>query len=118
MLKATKEIREQTPSDVHIIGTGLSWFGPFSAHVGAGGIREGYFDVAGFGRSVMADKDFISSILRDEAPDPDVCCIGCDSCFKLFFADLPTGCAVRRKAYRDLLRQAMENGMIRGSIIY
>ena len=118
LLKATKEIREQIPSDVHIIGTGLSWFGPFSAQVGAGGIREGYFDVAGFGRSVMADKDFISSILRDEAPDPDVCCIGCDSCFQLFFADLPTGCAVRRKAYRDLFRQAMENGMIRGSIIY
>ena len=104
LLTATRQIRQTMYRDVHIVGTGLSWAGPFSAGIGAGGIEQGWFDIAGFGRSVMADLDFIPAILRGDYPDPSKACLGCDNCFKLFFKGLPTGCAVRRQAYREVLR--------------
>ena len=105
LLRATKEIRSQCPADLNIVGTGLSWFGPFSANAGAGGISKGWFDIAGFGRSVMTDNEFIPSILRGKQPDRARACIGCDGCFKMFFAGLPTGCPMHHAAYGDVFRQ-------------
>ena len=113
LLHATKEIRGEMPADLKIVGTGLSWFGPFSANVAAGGIEQGWFDIAGFGRSVMADNDFVPSILRGSHPSRTSFCIGCDSCFQLFFAGLPTGCPVQHAAYKDLFQAALEQGRIR-----
>lgn len=107
LLAATREIRQQLQrelsGDIRIVGTGLSWFGPFSANAGAGGVQEGWFDIAGFGRSVMADNDFVPSILKGVQPLRGKACIGCDNCFRLFFAGLPTGCPMQHSAYRDLL---------------
>ena len=114
LLQATKEIRQAMPADIRIVGTGLSWFGPFSANVAAGGIRDGWFDIAGFGRSVMADDGFMPAILRGRQPDPAKACIGCDGCFKLFFEELPTGCPMQHAAYRELM-QKLQSG---GNIIY
>lgn len=114
LLQATREIRQAMPADIRIVGTGLSWFGPFSANVAAGGVREGWFDIAGFGRSVMADDGFIPAILQGRQPDPARSCIGCDSCFRLFFEDLPTGCPMQHQAYRDLMQRLQQGG----SIIY
>lgn len=108
LLKATKEIRSVMPADLKIVGTGLSWPGPFSANAGAGGIARGWFDIAGFGRSVMADDGFIPAILEGRQPGKDGFCMGCDRCFELFFADLPTGCAMYKAAYRDLHRKLQE----------
>lgn len=119
LLAATKEIRGEMPSDLKIVGTGLSWFGPFSASVGAGGIEHGWFDIAGFGRSVMADNHFIPSILQGNEPGRTSFCMGCDHCFELFFADLPTGCAMRRPAYRDLYQGSQAEGRLgSGNVIY
>lgn len=120
LLLATKELRREMPADLRIVGTGLSWFGPFSANVAAGGIAEGWFDIAGFGRSVMTDNDFVPAILRGSQPNPAKACMGCDTCFRLFFADLPTGCAMRHDAYKDLFQQALEQGKIKteGNIVY
>ena len=117
LLAATKEIRSTMPPDLKIVGTGLSWFGPFGANVAAGGIEQGWFDIAGFGRSVMADNDFIPAILQGRQPGQTSLCIGCDRCFQLFFAGLPTGCAVCHKAYRDLYETACAQGRIDGSVI-
>ncbi|MBQ9014577.1 MAG: hypothetical protein IJ109_10410 [Firmicutes bacterium] len=112
LLQATREIRQSMPADIRIVGTGLSWFGPFSANVAAGGIRDGWFDIAGFGRSVMADDSFMPAILQGVQPDPARACIGCDSCFKLFFEELPTGCAMQHAAYRELLQKVQSGGNI------
>ncbi|MBQ9059900.1 MAG: hypothetical protein IJ128_02040 [Firmicutes bacterium] len=105
LLQATREIRRTMPDDIRIVGTGLSWFGPFSANVAAGGVRDGWFDIAGFGRSVMADDGFMPAILQGRQPDPARACIGCDGCFGLFFAELPTGCPMQHQAYRDLMQR-------------
>ena len=118
LLKATREIRQSMPPDIRIVGTGLSWFGPYSANVAAGGITDGWFDIAGFGRSVMTNNDFIPSIMRGVSPDPAGACMGCDSCFRLFFADLPTGCAIHRNAYKDLFKKALAEGKIETNVIY
>ena len=118
LLEATRQIRLNTPKDMKIIATGLSWFGPFSAYVGAGGIKDGWFDIAGFGRSVMTNNDFIPSILEGREPDRSKACRGCDSCFKLFYADLPTGCPVYHKAWGELFAAASENGLADNGVIY
>ncbi|MBQ1400968.1 MAG: NADH:flavin oxidoreductase [Firmicutes bacterium] len=113
LLQATKELRKSLPGDICFVGTGLSWFGPFGANVGAGCIEHGWFDTAGFGRSVMTDNDFIPSILAGRQPDKGSACLGCDSCFKLFFAGLPTGCPVRHEAWGELFEAAVEKGLIK-----
>ncbi|MBQ2677312.1 MAG: NADH:flavin oxidoreductase [Firmicutes bacterium] len=118
LLHATKELRQSLPRDICFVGTGLSWFGPFSANIGAGCIEHGWFDAAGFGRSVMTDNDFIPSVLEGKQPDRKKACRGCDSCFRLFYADLPTGCPVYHKAWEELYRAASEKGLISGSVIY
>lgn len=118
LLHATREIRREMPADLKLVGTGLSWFGPFSANVAAGGLEQGWFDIAGFGRSVMADNDFIPVILQGRQPGQTSFCIGCDHCFQLFFAGLPTGCAVHHKAYRDLYETACAQGQIKGNTVY
>ena len=112
LLKTTREIRRALPRDILIVGTGLSWFGPFSAFAAAGGVKQHWFDIAGFGRSVMTDNDFIPSILEGRTPDRSRACVGCDSCFQLFYADLPTGCPVNHKAWGDLYKAASEKGIL------
>ena len=110
--KRNNPFRRALPRDILIVGTGLSWFGPFSAFAAAGGVKQHWFDIAGFGRSVMTDNDFIPSILEGRTPDRSRACVGCDSCFQLFYADLPTGCPVNHKAWGDLYKAASEKGIL------
>lgn len=94
------------------MGTGLGWFGPFGANVAAGCIEEGWFDIAGFGRNIMADNRFIPNLLERGFVDRDSLCVGCDSCYKLFFAGLPTGCPMHREAYKPLFRSLENKGAV------
>ena len=53
LLKATRDIKAQTPGGIFMC-TGLTWLEQFGANVGAGGIEQGWFDIAGFGRQAFA----------------------------------------------------------------
>jgi 2,4-dienoyl-CoA reductase-like NADH-dependent reductase (Old Yellow Enzyme family) len=152
LLKITGQIRQALPRDIVVVGTGLAWFGAFGPAVAAGCIEKGWFDVAGFGRNILADKAFLPRLLASDpttikgtgingtgcddlvpvwsnasglpAPTPitgndfaeridrSKLCVGCDSCFRLFFAGLPTGCPVHRKAYQDLYRTLNNTGEV------
>ncbi len=95
LLNAVREIREQTPG-VFFVSSGLSQFRQFGAAVGAGGIRDGWFDLAGFGRQALAYPDFFREALAGRQPDPSRCCVLCNSCFRLMFPGLsPAGCVIR-----------------------
>ena len=112
LLKATGQMRQVLPRDLLFVGTGLGWFGPFGANVAAGCIEEGWFDIAGFGRNIMADNRFIPNLLERGFVDRDSLCVGCDSCYKLFFAGLPTGCPMHREAYKPLFRSLENKGAV------
>jgi len=95
MLAAAKEIKSRVPG-VPFVCSGLSQFRQFGPAVGAGGIRDGWFDLAGFGRQALAYPDFARAALAGEIPDPGKCCVLCNSCFRLMYPGLSAaGCVVR-----------------------
>ena len=95
LLMAVKEIKSQVPG-VRFVCTGLSQFRQFGPAIGAGGIRKGWFDLAGFGRQALAYPDFARTVLAGEMLNPEKCCTLCNSCFKLMDPGLSAaGCAVR-----------------------
>ena len=106
MLVAVSEIKSKAPG-VHFVCTGLSRFRQFGAAIGSGGIRDGWFDLAGFGRMMLAYPEYAKLALAGQTPDPDKCCTQCDSCFRLMnpgFA--PAGCVVRdQDPYAALYRK-------------
>ncbi len=95
LLMAVKEIKSRVPG-VLFVCSGLSQFRQFGPAIGAGGIRDGWFDFAGFGRQALACPEFARKALNGQTPDPDRCCILCNSCFKLMSPGLSAaGCVVR-----------------------
>ena len=95
LLMAVKEIKSQVPGVVFVC-SGLSQFQQFGAAIGAGGIRDGWFDLAGFGRQALAYPEFARIALSGKIPEVDRCCVLCNSCFKLMYPGLSAaGCVVR-----------------------
>ncbi len=95
MLMAAKENKSRVPG-LSFVCSGLSQFRQFGPAIGAGGIRDGWFDFAGFGRQALAYPEFARTALAGQIPEPDKCCILCNSCFKLMYPGLSAaGCVVR-----------------------
>lgn len=95
LLMAVKLLKEKV-KDVCFMCTGLSSFGEYGGYVGAGGIEDGWFDIAGFGRQALAYPEFASDILDGHGMDAQKCCINCDGCYGLMAPEFSgTGCIVR-----------------------
>lgn len=95
LLMAVKEIKSRVPG-VSFVCSGLSQFRQFGPAVGAGGIRGGWFDFAGFGRQALAYPEFARTALAGQVPEYDRCCVLCSSCFQLMYPGLSAaGCVVR-----------------------
>ncbi len=95
LLMAAKEIKGRV-SGLSFVCSGLSQFRQFGPAVGAGGIRDGWFDFAGFGRQALAYPEFARTALDGKIPESDKCCILCNSCFRLMYPGLSAaGCVVR-----------------------
>lgn len=110
LLAAVKEIKSRVPGPAFVC-SGLSQFRQFGPAVGAGGIRDGWFDFAGFGRQALAYPEFARLALSGQMPDPDRCCVLCGSCFRLMDPGFSAaGCAVRDPdPYAALYRQNVLN---------
>lgn len=107
LLQATREIKRAVPEAL-LVATGLSWFRQFGANVGAGGIEEGWFDVAGFGRQGFAYPQFAADVLDRGFMDPAQCCVNCDKCYDLIHLHENTGCVVRdAQEYLPLYRHGI-----------
>ena len=108
LLKATREIKAAVP-DAIIMSTGLSWFSSFGANVAAGGVEQGWFDIAGFGRQSFAYPDFANDILEKGGMERRKCCVMCDKCFDLITNGERGGCVVRdSEVYVPHYRNMME----------
>lgn len=108
LLKATKEIKEAVPEGVFVC-TGLTWLEQFGGNVGAGGINEGWFDIAGFGRQGFAYPEFANDIMDKNTMDRKKCCILCDKCYDLIqLGHTVTGCVARdHEIYLPIYREAV-----------
>ena len=110
LLKATKDIKAEVPGAV-FVSTGLTWLEQFGGNVGAGGINEGWWDIAGFGRQAFAYPDFAKDIMNDNTMYRKKCCITCDKCYDLIQkGHVQTGCVVRdQEIYLPLYREHVQN---------
>ncbi len=106
LLEMTKRIKEQVPGGVFVC-TGLTWLENFGAAVGAGCIKEGWFDMAGFGRQAFAYPDFAQDIIEKNRMVRSKCCITCDKCYDLIQkGHVQSGCVIRdQEVYLPLYRK-------------
>lgn len=107
LMETTRRIKRLVPEAV-IISSGLSWFEQFSPYVAAGGVEEGWFDIAGFGRQALADPGFFTSLLQGQMPDRSRACCACDSCMRVLLMGWPAGCVVHDPLYTTIFTKALE----------
>jgi len=109
LLKATKEIKDAVPEAIFVC-TGLSWLEQYGGAVGAGGVEEGWFDIAGFGRQAFAYPDFAKDIMNDNQMYRSKCCLTCDKCYDLIqLGHCQTGCVPRdQEVYLPLYRKYVQ----------
>ena len=110
LLKATREIKQAVPGGVFMC-TGLSWLGQFGANVGAGGKKEGWFDIAGYGRQGFAYPNFARDIIEKGMMDRSQVCLTCDKCYDLIqIGHTCSGCVPRdHKVYMPMYREHVLN---------
>lgn len=94
LLSAARAIQTSVP-DLAVVGTGLSWCRQFGANVAAGGVRDGWFTLAGFGRQSFAYPEFARDILEHGGLRPEKCCVACGNCTVMMRDGQAAGCMVR-----------------------
>ncbi len=106
LLDMTHKIKEAVPGGTFVC-TGLTWFENFGGAVAAGGIKEGWFDLAGFGRQAFAYPDFAEDIMMTGSMVRSKCCITCDKCYELIQkGHVQSGCVIRdQEIYLPLYRK-------------
>lgn len=109
LLDATRQIKQAVPEGV-FVSTGMTWTEHFGGNVAAGGIKEGWFDIAGFGRQCFAYPDFARDIIEKGKMERSKCCITCDKCYDLIQkGHTMTGCVVRdQEVYLPLYRKFVQ----------
>ena len=105
MLDIIKQIQERVPEMV-VMATGFSWLREFAPYIAAGGIQEGWFTIAGFGRQAFAYPDFAKDILTNGAMDRKKCCIACSKCSEIMRDWGKAGCVIKdAKIYAPIYRE-------------
>ena len=105
MLEGTAALKKQVP-EMAILCSGLSFLGAAAPQVAAGYVEAGGFDLAGFGRTVLAYPDFAKDILKKGSMDFRKQCICCSKCTELMRAGSTPGCVVQdRDTYLPLYQK-------------
>ena len=106
ILNIVREMKSAAP-EITVMGTGLSWFRELGANIAAACVKEGWFDIAGFGRQGFAYPDFAKDIAVGGGMQRGKCCIACTKCTELMRFHSTAGCVVRdSKVYVPIWREA------------
>ena len=106
ILEGAKEIRSALPEGTGVVCSGLSFLCTEAPRVAAACVAEGWFDLAGFGREVLAYPDFAADILAGRGFDRRKICVACSKCTEIMRTPGGTpGCALRDPLYTDLYRR-------------
>lgn len=105
ILNLSREIQQAVPG-MAVVATGFSWLREFGANCAAGGVSNGWFSMAGFGRQVFAYPDFADDIITQGGMKREKCCIACGKCTEIMRFGGTTGCVIRDdKVYRPIYKQ-------------
>ncbi len=97
VLSGTAQIKEQVP-EMALICSAVSYLGVSAPNVVAGFIKDGKFDLAGFGRTIFAYPDFANDIVKKGALDKNKICLCCSKCTEIMRTPGGTpGCVIRDK---------------------
>lgn len=94
MLSMARQIQENAP-EIAVVASGFSWLRDLAPYIAAGGIKEGWFKLAGFGRQAFAYPDFAKDILFNGKMDKRKCCIACGKCTEIMRDGGKTGCVIK-----------------------
>lgn len=107
LLNAAREIKAAVPQ-MKIVASGFTWLREYAAEVAAGGIRAGWFDMAGFGRQAFAYPDFAKDMLNG-GMKRNKCCLTCSKCTTMMRDGGVAGCPVRdSEVYLSRYKQGRE----------
>lgn len=82
LLQSARMVKQAAPS-VCVVASGFTWLRAFAPMVAAGGVKESWFDLAGFGRQWVADPDYANEILAGKPlKKPCATCGGCTALIK------------------------------------
>lgn len=106
VLDGTSQIKKAAPGTA-LICSAISYLGVAAPGVVSAYIRDGGFDVAGFGREAIAYPDFAKDILDSGEMDGRKICLCCSKCTEIMRKPGGTpGCAVRdREVYLPVYRE-------------
>ncbi|MBR3990517.1 MAG: flavin oxidoreductase/NADH oxidase [Clostridia bacterium] len=106
VLDGTSQIKKAAPGTA-LICSAISYLGVAAPGVVSAYIRDGGFDVAGFGREAIAYPDFAKDILDSGEMDVRKICLCCSKCTEIMRKPGGTpGCAVRdREVYLPVYRE-------------
>ena len=79
MLRLTRQIKQAVPQAA-VVASAFTWLREFGANVAAGGIEQGWFDFAGFGRQPVCYPDYARDILTGGGMKRERCCTTCNGC--------------------------------------
>ena len=97
VLNGTAELKKLNP-EMLFICSAVSYLGVAAPNVVSAYIKEGRFDLAGFGRTIFAYPDFANDILKNGGMDKNKICICCSKCTEIMRKPGGTpGCVIRDK---------------------
>ncbi len=94
MLNGTAEIKKNVP-EMKLICSGISYLGAVAPNVVAEFIKNGDFDMAGFGRTIFAYPDFANDIVKNGKMEAKKLCLACSKCTEIMRAGGTPGCVIR-----------------------
>ena len=105
MLEGIKTLKKNIP-DMKFISSGLSYLGVAAPNVCAAFIKDGGFDICGFGRQIFAYPEFAKDIKACGELSKDKICIACSKCTEIMRSGGTTGCVIRdRDVYMPIYKE-------------
>lgn len=82
MLQSAREAKLHA-GEALVVASGFSWLREYAPAVAAGGIEQGWFDLAGWGRQSIAWPSFADQVLKGRSIPREGCCTTCCGCTNL-----------------------------------
>lgn len=93
LLHFAKLVKEAAPA-LCVVASGFTWLRDFAPMVAAGGVKNGWFDLAGFGREWVAYPEYANDILSDGKMH--TMCTTCGGCSALIKSGKEVRCVFNK----------------------
>lgn len=108
LLGAARALQKGAPATV-VMATGFSWLRQWGVNVAAACIKQGWFQMAGFGRQSFAYPEFAREVLGSGHMDSSKVCLACSKCTVIMRDGGTAGCVIRdSQTYAPIYRSGRD----------